>query len=99
MPILVSLYFKHSEFIFCRQFNRNTTGKGILESIGQQIKNDLLPHMPVNIHRLNILICLYNELHPCFFNDGPEIGSQIGSQCNWVRKDITGLLPSSTAGT
>ena len=50
---------------------------GVLECVRKKIKNNLFPHVNVQVYWLCNFFCFENQFHSGLFNGGPEIADQI----------------------
>ena len=66
---------------------------GVLERVGQQVRDDLLPHLPVHPHGLEQGRGVDGELEPGGLGGTAEYGHDLGGQRREVRRQEPGVQP------
>src|SRR5579871_3750387 len=54
------------------QADRNFSIEGKFEGVGDQIQNNLLPHVAINIDRLAQVGAIHHQIQTCFLRGGSE---------------------------
>jgi hypothetical protein len=57
--------------------HRDATLKRVFEGVGDQVENDLLPHIPINIDGLGEGRAVYRKGEPGFFTGRPKIAREL----------------------
>ncbi len=76
------------------QPNGDDAGEGELQGVGEQVEDDLLPHVPVDVHRLVQRGTVDGEVQPGPVDGGPEDAGQLRGRLREVDRLEAGVDPA-----
>ena len=76
------------------QADRDAPLEGELERVGDEVEDDLLPHLPIDVDGLGERRAIDDQLEPPALRRGSEARRQIGGQRGQVHRDVARLNPA-----
>ena len=76
------------------QADRDAPLEGELERVGDEVEDDLLPHLPIDVDGLGERRAVDDQLEPPALRRRSEAGRQIGGQRGQVHRDVARLNPA-----
>ncbi len=83
-------HFQHDPVAGRPQRDGDLAVEGELECVGQQVEDDLLPHVPVHVRGLGLRLAFHDQPKPRTLRRRAEYARELRRECRKVRRPVAG---------